>query len=245
MLRQASQPDWLVRTGRLVFRVRNFVFPFAYLLVLIPAPRISAHPLSSAQAGLALIICGQLVRALTIGLVYVVRGGRNRQVYAEDLVTGGLYSHSRNPMYVGNLLIVFGFAVASNSWVALPLAVLLGVFAYLAITAAEEDYLRGRFGAQFDNYCARVPRFLPRLRGLATTLRGMRFHWRRVLVKEYGTPFGWVIAWCAVLYYNLWLTRDPGDQKALAPHLLAILAVVLVFWVIVRTLKKRRVLVAD
>ena len=45
---------------------------------------------------------------LTIGYEYIVRGGRQGKVYAEDLVQGGVFAHSRNPLYLGNLLIIVG-----------------------------------------------------------------------------------------------------------------------------------------
>ena len=51
--------------------------------------------------GVFVSFLGLGVRAATIGFEYVVRGGRNRQVYADHLVQGGIYAHTRNPMYLG------------------------------------------------------------------------------------------------------------------------------------------------
>ena len=65
------------------------------------------------------------------------------------------------------------------------------------------NFLRNKFGAAFDAYCRDVPRWLPRLSGLGKTLSSGTFKWRRVIVKEYGTPFGWVVGICAVLLWNL------------------------------------------
>jgi len=65
--------------------------------------------------GLAMIILGQGLRILAIGLSYIVRGGRMRRIYAENLVTDGLFSHCRNPLYVGNILIVMGFVFVSGN----------------------------------------------------------------------------------------------------------------------------------
>src|SRR5262245_55502557 len=98
----------------------------------------------------------------------------------------------RNPMYVGNLLIVAGVAIAANSWPTLVLGISLAVFMYICIVAAEEEYLLGRFGDGFKAYCHNVPRWLPRPGTLSRPVEAMPFRWRRVLVKEYGTPMGWV-----------------------------------------------------
>jgi protein-S-isoprenylcysteine O-methyltransferase Ste14 len=76
------------------------------------------------------------------------------------LVTGGLYRVSRNPMYIGVLLVVFGQAIvlASPRVAAYGLVVL--VFFHFVIVLAEEPHLRKERGASFDEYCRRVPRWL-------------------------------------------------------------------------------------
>ncbi len=128
----------------------------------------------------------------------LIRGGRNRRVYAEDLVTDGLYGHCRNPMYVGNLLMITGVAITSNSRWCVVIVVPLFTFLYVGIIAAEERYLAEKFGGQFQAYCQRVPGLASRLSGLGDTLGRMEFHWRRLLVKEYGTVCGWVSRWSSL-----------------------------------------------
>ncbi|HQR48871.1 MAG TPA: isoprenylcysteine carboxylmethyltransferase family protein [Steroidobacteraceae bacterium] len=235
----------MVALGNLLYRTRLYVFPLACLLVFLPGPRIWQDDLVAAVLGFAIALAGQVVRAGTIGLVYIVRGGKNRQVYAKDLVTDGVFGHSRNPMYVGNLLILSGMAVTSNCWSTVLVAIPLTAFIYRAIVAAEENYLRGRFGADFDAYCARVPRFVPRLQGLGETFSSMDFRWRRVVVKEYGTPTAWVLVWCAIVAWNL--TRH--DQAALRPWALPMLEIVAILavigWATARILKKTGRVVAD
>ncbi len=79
-----------------------------------------------------------------------------------ELTTTGPYGYTRNPLYLGSLLITLGFGVAAGSWWAL--AVLAGMFAliYVPTILGEERYLRAHF-AEFEAYAARVPRLLPRL----------------------------------------------------------------------------------
>lgn len=235
----------MVAIGRFFFQHRNALFPLASLMVLLPGPRILADPLVAVVAGFVIAGLGQLIRVLTIGLRYIIRGGRNRRVYAEDLVTTGLYAHCRNPMYVGNWLILSGVALASNSWGCLAVVIPLFALIYASIVAAEEAYLRDKFAQHFDAYASDVPRWMPRLRGIEATFAAARFRWRRVVVKEYGTPFGWICGICLLGLWHLW------RSDALAAHAIAVnvfvsgIAVTTMLWMFVLVLKKGRVLVAD
>jgi hypothetical protein len=190
-------------------------------------------------------LAGQSVRGMTIALKYIIRGGRDRRVYAEDLVTDGLYAHCRNPMYLGNILMISGVAITSNSWWCVLVVIPLFSFLYLAIIAAEQAYLQQKFGDAFRAYCQDVPGLLPRLHGLARTIGRMEFHWRRLLVKEYGTVFGWVSRWILVVAYNLWLLHRLSLGDGAVQALLAGFLAVLAFWLAVRSLKHRRMVVAD
>ncbi len=79
-----------------------------------------------------------------------------------ELTVTGPYAHTRNPLYLGSMLIAAGFALALLSWpVALVLAAGFGVV-YIPVIASEERFLRATFPA-FDDYCRRVPRLIPRL----------------------------------------------------------------------------------
>ena len=230
-----------------MFRYRNALFPLACVLLFLPDPDPDpfANLWTAVIVGAVIAFVGQVVRAATIGLRYVVRGGRGRRVYADDLVVDGIYAHTRNPMYLGNLLIAAGLAIASNSWITIGIAVPLGAFMYTSIVSAEEDYLRGRFGAAFAAYCRDVPRWFPRLTGLGATLSSMQFRWRRVVVKEYGTPFGWVSVLVLMTLYNIW---DAGlwhqSQRAIRDLEWVLLVTVLV-WFVAWFMKRTRTIVAD
>jgi len=79
-----------------------------------------------------------------------------------ELTVTGPYAYTRNPLYLGSMLIAAGFAVALLSWpVALVLAVGFAVI-YVPVIASEERFLRANFPG-FDDYCRRVPRLIPRL----------------------------------------------------------------------------------
>jgi len=235
----------LISIGNFLFRYRNSLFPLTLLLLLLPGPQLFADPLRATLAGALVASCGQLVRALTVGLDYIVRGGRGGKVYADGLVVTGIYRHTRNPMYLGNITIVTGLALAANSLATLCVALPMVCFAYVAIVAAEENYLGGKFGAAYVQYCADVPRWLPRFSRLWDTLSGATFHWRRVIVKEYGTPAGWIAALCGVTLYNLWSRGGWTARHQQVFALLMVICVTFALWLLARVFKKARWLSAD
>jgi hypothetical protein len=147
-------------------------------------------------------------------------------------------------MYVGNVTIVGGLAIASNSLVTLLSTLPLVVFAYAAIVAAEERYLRNKFGTAFDAYCRDVRRWLPNLSAVGKAFADGTFHWRRVIVKEYGTPFGWVNVLCLIAMYNLW-KQGMRMHEPVMEGLVAVMGLITLVWLTARTLKKTRRLVAD
>jgi protein-S-isoprenylcysteine O-methyltransferase Ste14 len=80
------------------------------------------------------------------------------------LVVTGLYRHVRNPMYVAVSLLIFGQGLLFGSVSVLELGVVvwLGFFAFVVFY--EEPVLRQKFGKEYEEFCARVPRWIPRLK---------------------------------------------------------------------------------
>jgi protein-S-isoprenylcysteine O-methyltransferase Ste14 len=232
----------MVALGNFLFRFRTTLSPFLPLLLLLPGPVVLADPFVAALIGFVVALVGQVVRGTTIGLEYIVRGGRNHRVYADTLVTEGLFRHTRNPMYVGKFLMVLGAGIASNHWPAL--LAFTGVYSlmYEAVTLAEEDYLRGKFGAAFDDYCRRVPRWWPRLAGLRETFAPTRFNWTRVLIKAYSEPLGWTLPIVLMGIWNIHRTTGLAARPVAVDFLWALLGVATLFWVALGTLKKTRTL---
>jgi protein-S-isoprenylcysteine O-methyltransferase Ste14 len=228
----------ILRIGNFLFRYRNGLFPAVYLLLVFPSRGWAADYRLAALVGLLVAATGQLLRVVTVGLEYIIRGGRKRQVYAEQLVQGGLYAYCRNPLYVGNAWILLGVGLASNSWLFLGVALPFFAFAYWAIIAAEENYLRQKFGLQFDEYCQRVPRFLPRFLTEAQPLGLPHFNWRRVITAEYGSAFIWIAGILLVTLRNAWLDGRLRTDRTLVKVLLASLAVATLGYGVARFLKK-------
>lgn len=239
----------MVRLGQFFFRFRNWLFPVVLLLAIAIA---EPHFLFGDAGwdhfmdmfGALLSGLGLMIRAITIGFEYIVRGGRNRRVYADNLVTGGVYAQVRNPMYLGNGLIMLGIVLIINSPLFYAVGLPLTVLAYAAIIAAEEDFLRRKFGSQFDDYCRRVPRILPRLSGFGRAIEGMEFNWRRLVVKEYGTIF---IISLTVFLATLWDDYRILGEDALPPgeEILLVIVLLVLLYAAAWVLKKTRKLTAE
>jgi protein-S-isoprenylcysteine O-methyltransferase Ste14 len=123
----------------------GFLFAAAYLWFARPAWMWIA-------AGSIFVVAGIAFRAAASGHIR-----KNR-----ELTTTGPYAYTRNPLYLGSILIAIGFIVAArNKWIALA-TVLMFVVIYLPVIRAEESYLRSVF-ADYDEYAAQVARFFPRL----------------------------------------------------------------------------------
>jgi protein-S-isoprenylcysteine O-methyltransferase Ste14 len=123
----------------------GFVFAVLYFWLARPDWR-------SIALGAVVIVPGLLIRALASGHVR-----KN-----ETLATSGPYAYSRNPLYLGSLLIGAGFAVAARSWWVGVVLVVMFLAIYLPVIRDEEAFLRQKF-PEFEEYARRVPRMLPSL----------------------------------------------------------------------------------
>ncbi|MDR3773822.1 MAG: isoprenylcysteine carboxylmethyltransferase family protein [Terracidiphilus sp.] len=147
----SQTPDWIDRWQRVARRIR---VPLGFLtagLYLFELARRAPQPAAVAWS-LTLVLPGLMLRGYAAGYVK-----KNR-----ELTVTGPYAHTRNPLYLGSMLMAAGFALALLSW---PVALVLAggfVVIYVPVIASEERFLRAAFPG-FDAYCRRVPRLIPRL----------------------------------------------------------------------------------
>jgi protein-S-isoprenylcysteine O-methyltransferase Ste14 len=134
--------------SRVARRIRvplGFAFAVVYFWLARPTWR-------SLALGAVSIIPGLVIRALASGHVR-----KN-----EALATSGPYAYTRNPLYLGSLLVAIGFAVAARSlWVAAGLVAMFFAI-YVPVIRSEEAFLRERF-PEFQEYANEVPRMIPRM----------------------------------------------------------------------------------
>lgn len=207
----------MVKTGTFFFRYRNTLFPLVFVLLFFerswPVFNSELVEVWEIIIGIVVALSGQILRAVTIGLAYIKRGGKKKQVYAEKLVQSGIFAHSRNPLYLGNLLILVGVGIAGNSLLFVLFGIPFFIFAYLAIIHAEENFLGKKFGQEFKDYCKRVNRIIPNFSGIGNTIKGMEFNWKRLVVKEYATPFAWITGLIFLIIKDTYLDRGYEASK--------------------------------
>lgn len=236
-----AAPGWVTACGDFLFKYRNAVFPAVFAVLVIAAPR---APWTSDRiddvldiAGIAFALAGQALRSLVIGLAYIKRGGLNKKVYANALVTDGIFSACRNPLYVGNALILSGLLMVCNAPSAYLVAGGFFILAYWVIVRTEETFLLRTFGESYVAYCREVNRFLPNLRRIVAAMREMPFSWRRVVMKDYSTVTSWVLALVALAAYEEAL-RGSVSMRWLMASLAVQVGIVLASSGFIRWLKK-------
>lgn len=234
----------MVKIGNFFFKYRNWIFLLFYGALFIPSWPLFSEKNSGACyywwpviTGLLITITGQLIRGLTIGLAYIVRGGKEGKPYAEELVTEGIFNHCRNPLYIGNILMLLGIGILDNSLIYVVIVIPVFLFIYQAIVLAEENFLREKFGSRYDAYCKKVNRWLPDMRGIGKTFGSMHFKWKRWILKEHTTQFIWLAGIVLILLLRYpELTHHNTQLRNIL--LIAILSGLLLIYILIRVLKK-------
>ena len=147
--------------------IRNFLFsnrsytpvPIAFVIIYLsnPSIRYSIY-------GIPLILIGELIRINAVSYA----GGitRTMNVGAPSLCTSGLYSRTRNPLYLGNMIIYLGIVlVAGGKYVIVleGIVFLYFTFQYMMIISLEEETLKKLFGNEYISYMTNVPRLFPKV----------------------------------------------------------------------------------
>jgi protein-S-isoprenylcysteine O-methyltransferase Ste14 len=166
----------------------GFAFAILYLWLSRPTP-------TSILIGLGFVILGVFVRAIASGHVQ-----KN-----EQLAISGPYAYTRNPLYLGSLILAIGFAVTGrNLWIGSGIVIFF-LAIYLPVIRAEEEFLRPRF-AEFAEYARHVPRLLPRLTpfGSSRSSFSSQLYWKH---REYNAAVGACAIMMILVAKMLWLPK--------------------------------------
>ncbi len=178
-----AEQAWLAR-----WRVPiGYPVALIFLVVARPIP-------ASLASGFVVAALGLLLRAAA--------AGRLRKF--EELATTGPFGWTRNPLYLGSAILATGFVIAGASWIGALFVTAYLVFFYPAVTTAEEEELRQRYGAAYDSYAKKVPLFWPRrLSGLK--FFGSGFSWAQYRRnREYQATIGALLAFAILVGDMLW-----------------------------------------
>jgi len=192
---------------RVARRIRvplGFVTAALYLFELWRRP---PHMMAIAWS-LLLVLPGLWLRGYASGYVK-----KNR-----ELTQTGPYAHTRNPLYLGSILIAAGFAAALLSWPVAAMLTAMFLIIYVPVIASEERFLRSTF-PDFEAYCGRVPRLIPRFfpavpaKGQTEVLSGKFSLDLYLRHREYNASIG-----AALLYLSLLFLRPALSLVVHVPH---------------------------
>lgn len=235
----------MIAIGNFFFRWRNRVFPLIiialFALAVPPQTLFASEQLEQFKDIVAVLIAlsGLILRGTVIGYAYIKRGGLNKRVYADGLVTQGMFELCRNPLYVGNMLIYIGVFLMHGNLMVIALGITLFAFIYQCIIYAEETFLANKFGKQYAAYCADVPRWGITFGRFKTATQGMKFDFKKVIVKDYTTMATTIIMLALTESYEYLGT---GNWQEHRPYLIGLGAVIVAcgIWTLtVRYFKKR------
>jgi protein-S-isoprenylcysteine O-methyltransferase Ste14 len=146
--------------------VMTVVIPAVILLVIGPGEGLTTTPAvwaATLGVGVLLLALGLAIFCWTV--VLFARHGKGTLSpfdATSRLVVAGPYRHVRNPMYTAVFSIQIGEAVALQSWTLLVWFLCFFAFIATFVRLKEEHWLADQFGAAYNEYCAHVPRWLPR-----------------------------------------------------------------------------------
>lgn len=147
----------------------------------------AAPDTESLSIGVPVAFGGLLLRAWAAGHLE-----KNRQ-----LAVSGPYAMMRNPLYMGTLIVALGFVIAARRWeLGIIFAIVFGAV-YLPVIELEEQHLRKLFPS-YEDYAARVPLLLPRLRKSGNP---RRFQLRLYMInQEYQAAVGFLAGLAVLLW---------------------------------------------
>ncbi len=232
----------MINIGNFFFKYRNQLFIFLYALLLIPSTPLFSKEMFgdcywvyAGVIGMIVTTMGIGIRGLTIGLTFIERGGKDLKIHADALITRGLFNHCRNPLYVGNNLMLLGLGILSNSLIYVFLVVPIFLFLYQAIVLAEENFLTKQFGDQYKDYCSKVNRWMPNLTGIGKTINSMRFNWPVWFFTEYNTQVFWLAGVSLTIIFKYPQLVGEGDELIKSMIVILVLAL---YYIVLRWIRK-------
>lgn len=180
-------PSW----DRIARRVRvplGFVFAAAYIWLARPTVR-------SIIAGGSVALVGLLIRGIASGHVR-----KN-----EQLTVSGPYAYTRNPLYLGSLILAAGFAIAARSWLVALIGLVIFLVIYIPVMRSEENFLRAQF-SEFADYGRHVPQLFPRFTPYQSSSNAFSPHlyWKH---REYNAAIGLVLMIAVLIIKVVWFGR--------------------------------------
>ncbi|MBN2713517.1 MAG: DUF1295 domain-containing protein [Planctomycetes bacterium] len=235
-----------LRRGQWLFRWRS-IFPLVLVPFLIYA--LTFGEIMESEYGERFeenlhIICalialaGLFVRGFTIGYTPSGTSGRNvRKQQASVLNTTGIYSITRNPLYLGNFLIWLGILIFTQNLIVVAVGCLFFFLVYRKIIKAEESFLESTFGEEYTLWREKTPCIIPGF-GLWRA-PDRKFSWQRLLRREYASIFATIFTFCII---EIFQESFEHGELSVSTESICWFAIGGVFYLAVRQAKKMKLL---
>lgn len=235
-MKTSAHIHWKIKTGQFLFKFRSFTpLPLMAAVFLFFRPQ-SCGALDPflIWGGLVVSFLGEIIRIMAVGFAYTGTSGRENYLRADDLNRTGIYSIVRNPLYIGNVLMFSGLLIVFANWWALLFFNIFLITQYYFIILSEENYLKQKYGLQFDDYCATIRRIIPKFNTYNKPARP--FDGRKVFFKENDSIFNMLMVFIIILAFRESSILNSVPHKT---YLITAAAILVGVYAIIKVMKKR------
>lgn len=241
--------DEMAKDGDFLFRYRSYIPLIMVPLLILSLLSFDQELYSVSKNGVldyntplvitALIVgcLGQWIRVLVAG--YVPQGTSGRNVHgqvANSLNTTGMYSLCRNPLYLGNFLMMLAPMILLGNWLLLLAFGALFWIYYERIIYTEERFLEGKFGEEYTKWAESTPAFFPSFRNYKRSVLG--FSLKTMLKREYHSFFGLTTSLFVANYLIVSISQEDWTIT-IDPILLWVFIASAVFYLAIRFIVKK------
>jgi protein-S-isoprenylcysteine O-methyltransferase Ste14 len=228
--------DRKLKLGNFLFKHRSFTpVPLIILVFIIFRPIDHGEKnILVNLVGLLISLLGEIVRIIAVGYAHQGTSGRESYLRADSLNISGIYSIVRNPLYIGNFFIFTGLVIVFSNIFALFAFIIFLILQYYFVVLAEENFLKEKYGKDFETYCRRVRRIIPTFKDYRENQNP--FNLKKVVFKENDSVFNMLVIYILVLLYKEKAFTDSISR----PFVYIIPGVILMaVYIIVKIIKRR------
>jgi hypothetical protein len=180
-----------------------------------------------------------LVRILSVGFVHEKTSGRNtKEQKAVELNTTGAYSIVRNPLYIGNYLILLGISLLTENHEVVILNTVIFTCIYVPIIFTEESFLLEKFKGEYIEYAKSVNCILLSFKNFKKPDRKFRF--KMVLKREHDT---WLTTALGIVLVEFLREYGSSGRIAIGHFWIIFAAGIVLVWGVLKYMKKSGILV--
>jgi protein-S-isoprenylcysteine O-methyltransferase Ste14 len=228
--------DWKLKLGNFLFKHRSFTpVPLIILVFIIFRPiDLGKNNAIINLVGLLISLLGEIVRVIAVGYAHKGTSGRESYLRADSLNISGIYSIVRNPLYIGNFFIFTGLVIVFFNIFAVFTFIIFLILQYYFVILAEENFLKEKYGSEYETYCQQVKRIIPTFKSYKKNQNP--FNLKKVIFKESDSVFNMLVMYLFVLLYKerIFSGRISSPLNYIIPGGILIFA-----YVMIKIIKKR------